>query len=101
MGYVFEIGWRADRPVPPIPVPQAGPPPPHETAVEHAGVVYLSEDRAIEAMTQGQRSRRSGGSRSPAPASTATSRPSGAGQSWHRTSGRLQALKLRGEFHAA
>jgi uncharacterized protein len=44
-GYIFEIDSRADGPVPAIPVKQAGRRA-HEASLEHAGIVYMTEDRS-------------------------------------------------------
>lgn len=89
-GYIFEIDATADGPVPAAPVPQAGRRA-HEAAFERAGIVYMTEDRSI------------------------TSDPvlGSIGSCFYRyvptprgnrplaeTSGPLQALKLRDEFHA-
>ena len=49
-GYIFEIDARADGPVPAIPVPQAGRRA-HEAALEHAGIVYMTEDRSTSRRT--------------------------------------------------
>jgi len=44
-GYIFEIDARAEGPVPAIPVPQAGRRA-HEAALEHSGIIYMTEDRS-------------------------------------------------------
>jgi secreted PhoX family phosphatase len=90
-GYVFEIDARADGPVPAIPAPQAGRFV-HEAALQRGEAVYLTEDRGIE----------------PDPVLGQIGscfyrylpRPSGGGVPLWRTSGPLQALKLRDVFHA-
>ena len=89
-GYIFEINAWADGPVRAVPVPQAGRRA-HEAAVEASGIVYMTEDRSI------------------------TSDPvlGSIGSCFYRyiptprgnkalaaTTGPLQALKLRDEFHA-
>jgi secreted PhoX family phosphatase len=90
-GYLFEINARADGPVPAIPVPQAGRRS-HEVAVERAGVIYMTEDRSL--------------SPDPVLGEIGASfyryvpNPRGGGVPLYKTSGPLQALKLRDEFHA-
>jgi uncharacterized protein len=90
-GYVFEIDARADGPVPAIPVPQAGRRV-HEAALERGSVIYMTEDRSIE----------------PDPVLGMVGAcfyryvptPRGGGVPLWRTSGPLQALKIRDVFHA-
>ena len=89
-GYVFEIDARADGPVQAIPTPQAGRFV-HEAALARGGIVYLTEDRAIE----------------PDPVLGSIGScfyryvptPRGGVPLWE-TTGVLQALKLRGVVHA-
>ena len=86
-GYIFEIDAGADGPVPAIPVPQAGRRA-HEAALEHAGIVYMTEDRG----------------KSPDPERGQigaafyryTPTPRGGGVPLHVTSGPLEALAIRG-----
>ena len=90
-GYIFEIDADADGPVPAVPVLQAGRRA-HEAAVEAAGIIYMTEDRSIT------------------PDSLLGSigscfyryipNPRGANYPLAETSGPLQALKLKDEFHA-
>lgn len=90
-GYVFEIDARAEGPMPAIPVPQCGRFE-HEAAVDRADIVYLTEDRRIE----------------PDPVLGAIGAsfyryiptPRGGGVPLWETRGPLQALKIKGEFHA-
>lgn len=92
-GYIFEIDARADGPAPAIPVPQAGRRT-HEAAMGRAGIIYMTEDRGI----------------SPDPLTAKRllgacfyryiPYPRGGGVPLAETRGALQALKLRGEFHA-
>lgn len=90
-GYIFEIDANADGPVPAIPVIQAGRRA-HEAAVEAAGIIYTTEDRSI----------------TPDPLLGSIGscfyryipNPRGAGYPLAETTGPLQALKLRDEFHA-
>lgn len=90
-GYCFEIDARAEGPVAAIPVPQLGRRA-HEAAAERSGVIYMTEDRSLSAdprlgtlgaclyrYTPDQR-----GNQVPL----------------HRTSGPLEALKIRGVDHA-
>lgn len=90
-GYIFEIDATADGPVPAIPVTQAGRRA-HEAAVEAAGIIYMTEDRSI--------------SSDPVLGSIGSCfyryvpTPRGAGRALADTSGPLEALKLRDEFHA-
>lgn len=90
-GYLFEIDADADGPVPAIPVIQAGRRA-HEAAVEAAGIIYMTEDRGITA--------------DPVLGSIGACfyryvpNPRGAGYPLAQTSGPLEALKLRDEFHA-
>jgi secreted PhoX family phosphatase len=92
-GYIFEIDARADGPMPAIPVPQAGRRA-HEAAVECAGIIYMTEDRGIspDPLTE----KRLLGSclyrYSP--------EPRGGSAPLAETTGPLQALKLKNEFHA-
>jgi secreted PhoX family phosphatase len=90
-GYIFEIDAQADGPVPAIPVVQAGRRA-HEAAVEAAGIIYMTEDRGITADALlgsiGSCFYRY------------VPNPRGAGYPLAETSGPLQALKLRDEFHA-
>ena len=90
-GYIFEIDAQADGPVPAIPVVQAGRRA-HEAAVEAAGIIYMTEDRGITADAQldsiGSCFYRY------------VPNPRGAGYPLAETTGPLQALKLRDEFHA-
>ena len=89
-GYLFEIDAQADVPVAAIPVPQAGRRA-HEAALERAGIIYMTEDRGLQS----------------------DPRLGTVGSCFYRyiptprgnhplaeTSGPLQALKLRDEFHA-
>jgi uncharacterized protein len=90
-GYIFEINARADGPVAAIPVPQAGRRA-HEAAVERAGIIYMTEDRGLSSdAIRGQ-------------IGSCFYRyipsPRGEGYPLAQTSGPLQALKIRGEFHA-
>jgi uncharacterized protein len=89
-GYIFEIDARADGPVPAIPVPQAGRRA-HEAAVERSGIIYMTEDRSITPDTV----RGAIGSclyrYIPNPRN---------GRPLAETTGPLQALKLKDEFHA-
>jgi uncharacterized protein len=90
-GYIFEIDANADGPVPAIPVVQSGRRA-HEAATEAAGIIYMTEDRSI----------------TPDPLLGSIGscfyryvpHPRGAGFPLAETSGPLQALKLRDEFHA-
>ena len=90
-GYIFEIDADADGPVPAIPVVQAGRRA-HEAAAEAAGIIYMTEDRGITS--------------DPALGSIGSCfyryipNPRGAGYPLAETSGPLQALKIRDEFHA-
>ena len=90
-GYIFEIDANADGPVPAIPVIQAGRRA-HEAAAEAAGIIYMTEDRSITA--------------DPVLGSVGSCfyryvpNPRGAGYPLDETSGPLQALKLKDEFHA-
>ena len=90
-GYIFEIDANADGPVPAIPVVQAGRRA-HEAAAEAAGIIYMTEDRSITA--------------DPVLGSIGSCfyryvpNPRGAGYPLAETTGPLQALKLRDEFHA-
>lgn len=90
-GYIFEIDADADGPVPAIPVVQAGRRA-HEAAAEAAGIIYMTEDRSI----------------TPDPLLGSLGscfyryipNPRGAGYPLAQTTGPLQALKLKDEFHA-
>ena len=87
-GYLFEIDSHADGPVEAIPVPQAGRLA-HEAALEHAGVIYLTEDRSKSAdALRGQIG---------AAFYRYTPTPRGGGVPLHVTSGPLEALAIRGE----
>lgn len=89
-GYIFEIDAWADGPVAAVPVPQAGRRA-HEAAAEVQGIIYMTEDRSITS--------------DPVLGSIGACfyryvpRPRG-NQPLAKTSGPLQALKLRDEFHA-
>jgi secreted PhoX family phosphatase len=89
-GYIFEIDAWADGPVAAVPVPQAGRRA-HEAAVETQGIVYMTEDRSITS--------------DPVLGSIGACfyryvpRPRG-NHPLAKTTGPLQALKLRDEFHA-
>ena len=89
-GYLFEIDATADGPVAAIPVTQAGRRA-HEAAVERSGVIYMTEDRGITS--------------DPVLGSIGSCfyryvpRPAG-NHPLAETTGPLQALKLRDEFHA-
>jgi len=89
-GYIFEIDAWADGPVEAVPVPQAGRRA-HEAAVETQGIIYMTEDRSITS--------------DPVLGSIGACfyryvpRPRG-NHPLAQTSGPLQALKLRDEFHA-
>lgn len=89
-GYIFEIDAWADGPVEAVPVPQAGRRA-HEAAVENRGIIYMTEDRSITS--------------DPVLGSIGACfyryvpRPRG-NQPLAQTTGPLQALKLRDEFHA-
>ena len=89
-GYIFEIDARADAPVAAVAVRQAGRRA-HEAALEQAGIIYMTEDRGI----------------TPDPVLGSI------GSCFYRyipnrrggvplaeTTGPLQALKLKNEFHA-
>lgn len=90
-GYIFEIDADANGPVAAVPVIQAGRRA-HEAAVEAAGIIYMTEDRDITS--------------DPLLGSIGSCfyryvpNPRGAGYPLAETSGPLQALKLRDEFHA-
>jgi uncharacterized protein len=90
-GYVFEIDARSDGPVPAIPIPQLGRRV-HEAAAEHAGIIYLTEDRGLQADpvlgTIGASFYRY------------TPSPRGNGLPLRQTRGPLEALAVRGEPHA-
>lgn len=89
-GYIFEVDARADGPVAAIPVPQAGRRS-HEAAVERAGVIYMTEDRSLSADTRLGTIGACLYRYTPDPRGN---RP------LHETTGPLEALKVRGEFHA-
>jgi uncharacterized protein len=91
-GYIFEVDARSERPVPAVPIRQAGRRA-HEAAAERNGMIYMTEDRSVT------------------PDSTARRRLIGA--CFYRygpvaspslplasTACRLEALKLRNEFQA-
>ena len=90
-GYIFEIDADADGPVPAVPVIQAGRRA-HEAAVEAAGIIYMTEDRSI----------------TPDPVLGSIGscfyryvpNPRGTGYPLAETTGPLEALKLKDEFHA-
>lgn len=90
-GYIFEIDARAEGPVPAIPIPQLGRRS-HEAALERAGVIYMTEDRNLQT--------------DPVLGTIGACfyrylpTPRGGGVPLVETSGPLQALKIRGEFHA-
>jgi secreted PhoX family phosphatase len=84
-GYIFEIDAKAAGPVQAIPVPQAGRRA-HEAAVERAGIIYMTEDRSL--------------SQGGACFYRYVPNPRGGGVPLHETTGPLQALKLKNEFHA-
>lgn len=87
-GYIFEIDARADGPVPAIPVPQAGRRS-HEAALEHRGIVYMTEDRSKSPdAVSGQIG---------AALYRYTPTPRGGAIPLHRTSGPVEALAVRGE----
>jgi uncharacterized protein len=90
-GYIFEVDARADAPVAAVPVPQAGRRA-HEAAFEHAGIIYMTEDRGLSADTLlgtiGACFYRY------------VPTPRGVARPLHETAGPLQALKVAGEFHA-
>jgi len=92
-GYIFEIDARSDRPVPAVPVPQFGRRV-HEAAVERAGIIYGTEDRRIgpDLLTD----KRLLGSC----LYRYIPSPRGGGVPLAETTGPLQALKLKNEFHA-
>ena len=89
-GYLFEIDATADGPVAAIPIPQAGRRA-HEAAVERSGVIYMTEDRSITS--------------DPVLGSIGSCfyryvpKPAG-NHPLAETTGPLQALKLKDEFHA-
>jgi secreted PhoX family phosphatase len=92
-GYIFEIDARADGPVPAIPVPQAGRRA-HEAAVERAGIIYMTEDRSISPDTITEKRLLGSCLYRYIP------EPRGGVVPLAATSGPLQALKLKNEFHA-
>jgi secreted PhoX family phosphatase len=86
-GYIFEVDARADGPVPAIPVPQAGRRA-HESSLELAGIIYMTEDRSKSAdALRGQIG---------AAVYRYTPTPRGGGVPLHVTSGPLEALAIRG-----
>jgi len=92
-GYIFEIDARSEGPVAAIPVPQAGRMA-HEAACERAGIIYLTEDRAISADPLTRQGLLGSCFYRYLP------EPRGLFVPLAQTSGPLQALKLRDEFHA-
>jgi uncharacterized protein len=90
-GYIFEIDALADGPVPAVPVPQAGRRA-HEAALERSGIIYMTEDRSLASDsvlgTIGACFYRY------------LPTPRGGGVPLADTSGPLEALKIKGEFHA-
>ena len=92
-GYIFEIDARADGPVPAIPVVYAGRRA-HEAALDHNGIIYMTEDRSIVADTQTNK-----GLLGSCLYRYIPDGPRGR-SALADTRGRLQALKLRDEFHA-
>ena len=90
-GYIFEIDARASGPVPAVPVPQAGRRA-HEAAIERAGIIYMTEDRGLESDPEHGTIGACFYRYSP--------NGSGGGTPLAETSGPLEALKIRGEFHA-
>lgn len=90
-GYIFEIDALADGPVQAIPVPQAGRRV-HEAAFERSGIVYMTEDRGLQA--------------DPVLGTIGASfyryvyEPRGGGVPLHDTTGVVEALAIRGEPHA-
>jgi uncharacterized protein len=92
-GYIFEIDARADGPVPAIPVVQCGRMA-HEASLEQAGIVYLTEDRNITADPLTDKKLVGACFYRYVPS------PRGAGVPLAETTGTLQALKVRDEFHA-
>jgi uncharacterized protein len=90
-GYCFEIDARADGPVKAIPLPQLGRRA-HEAAVERSGIIYITEDRGLQSDpklgTIGASLYRY------------TPKPRGGGVPLHETTGPLEALAIKGEFHA-
>ena len=89
-GYIFEIDALADKPVEARALPQAGRRA-HEAALECAGIIYMTEDRGLSSDTLlgtiGSCFYRY------------TPKPRG-NVALADTTGPLQALKLRDEFHA-
>jgi uncharacterized protein len=89
-GYLFEINAHAEGPVAAIPVTQAGRRA-HEAALERSGVIYMTEDRSITS--------------DPVLGSIGSCfyryvpQPRG-NQPLVETTGPLQALKIKDEFHA-
>ena len=90
-GYIFEIDATADRPVPAVPVPQAGRRA-HEAALERSGVIYMTEDRSLE----------SDDALGTIGACLYRYSPDnlGRGKALADSTGLLEALKIKGEFHA-
>jgi uncharacterized protein len=92
-GYIFEVDARADGPVPAVPVVQAGRLA-HEAALERSGIVYLTEDRNITVDLVTDKKLLGACFYRYIPT------PRGGGVPLAQTTGPLQALKLRDEFHA-
>ena len=92
-GYVFEIDARADGPVPAIPIVQAGRRA-HEAALVRSGILYLTEDRNITSDPLTEKRLLGACFYRYVPT------PLGGGVPLAETTGPLQALKLRDEFHA-
>jgi uncharacterized protein len=90
-GYIFEIDSRANGPVAAIPIPQLGRRA-HEAAVELAGIIYMTEDRGLS----------SDAIRGQIGSSFYRYVPNERGNFYPlaQTTGKLQALKIKGEFHA-
>ena len=94
-GYIFEIDSRADGPVQAIPVTQAGRRA-HEAALEHAGLIYMTEDRrSPDPLVGGQIG--VVGRQIGAAFYRYIPRPRGGGVPLYATWGRLEALAVRGE----
>jgi secreted PhoX family phosphatase len=91
-GYIFEIDAYADGPVPAIPITQAGRRS-HEAALVHDGILYMTEDRSIIADALTEKKLLGACFYRYLPTSLGN-RP------LHQTRGKVQALKLRDEFHA-
>jgi uncharacterized protein len=91
-GYCFEIDAYAEGPVKAIPITQAGRRS-HEAALVHNGILYMTEDRSISSDTRTDKKLVGACFYRYVPESLGN-RP------LHLTRGKVQALKLRGEFHA-